>query len=150
MRIRSAPAKRWPGPRRAVDGDRAATFQYCGPGPRSTKQTPSAQGHLPRYLPPRPTQPRSLTRSETSPLTLRREISPAAGDITLGRAADAYLATLRGAEQENTRCAYGRVLRRMTAEFGSGTAPEEISAELLASWFGGQWGERAPSTWGGT
>ena len=76
-----------------------------------------------------------------------RRIAPAAGDITLGRAADAYLATLRGAEQENTRRAYGRVLRRMTAEFGSGTAPEEIGAELLAAWFGGQWGERAPSTW---
>ena len=66
-----------------------------------------------------------------------RRLGPAAGDITLGRAADAYLATLRGAEQENTRRTYGRVLRRMTAEFGSGTAPEEIGAELLAAWFGG-------------
>ena len=76
-----------------------------------------------------------------------RRLGPAAGDITLGQAADAYLATLRGAEQENTRRTYGRVLRRMTAEFGSGTAPEEIGAELLAAWFGGQWGDRAPSTW---
>jgi len=38
----------------SAGGGRAATFQHCGPGPRSTKQTPSAQGHPPRYLPPGP------------------------------------------------------------------------------------------------
>jgi integrase len=75
-----------------------------------------------------------------------RPLAPA-GDITLGRAADAYLATLRGAEQENTRRVYGRVLHRMIAEFGGGTAPDEIGVELLTTWFGEQWGERAPSTW---
>ena len=75
-----------------------------------------------------------------------RRLAPA-GDITLGRAADAYLATLRGAERENTRRVYGRVLHRMIAEFGSGTAPDEIGAELLTTWFGEQWGKRAPSTW---
>jgi integrase len=74
-------------------------------------------------------------------------IPPAAGDITLGGAAAAYLATLSGAEQESTRRTYSRILRRMTAEFGSGTAPGEIGEEMLADWFGSQWGERAPSTW---
>jgi hypothetical protein len=32
-----------------------------------------------------------------------RRIASAAGDVTLGRAADAYLATLRGAEHASTR-----------------------------------------------
>jgi integrase/recombinase XerC/integrase/recombinase XerD len=70
-----------------------------------------------------------------------------AGDITLGRAIDAYLATLAGAEQQNTRRAYSGVLRRMAAEFGTGTVPDEVSAERFAAWFGQQWGERSPSTW---
>jgi integrase len=70
-----------------------------------------------------------------------------AEDVTLGRAADAYLATLRAAEQGNTRRVYGRILRRAAAEFGSGTPLDEISAERFAEWFGAQWGERAPSTW---
>src|SRR5216683_581599 len=52
-----------------------------------------------------------------------------ADEMTLGRAIDAYLATLRGAEQANTCRAYGQVLRRLAAEFGR------------------EWGERAPSTW---
>jgi len=77
--------------------------------------------------------------------TVRRFTS--AGDITLGRAADAYLATLRGAEQANTRRVYGRILRALAAEFGSDTAPDKISAEQLAAWFSGQWADRAPSTW---
>jgi integrase len=77
--------------------------------------------------------------------TVRRP-GPAAG-VTLGQAADAYLATLRGAEQASTRRVYGRILRNIAAEFGRGTAPEEISAERLAEWFGQRWGERAPSTW---
>jgi integrase len=70
-----------------------------------------------------------------------------AGETTLGRAADAYLATLRGAEQENTRRVYGRILRRVVAEFGSEITPDEIDAERFAAWFGAQWGDRAPSTW---
>ena len=50
-------------------------------------------------------------------------LSPAVDDITLGHAVDAYLATLRGAEQAGTRRVYGRVLRRAVAEFGAETAP---------------------------
>jgi integrase len=76
-----------------------------------------------------------------------RRIIPAAGDITLGRAVDAYLATLRGAEQASTRRVYGRILRRLAAEFGSETPPYEISGEQFAAWFGQQWNRRAPSTW---
>jgi hypothetical protein len=45
-----------------------------------------------------------------------------AGEMTLGRAADAYLASLGGAEQSNTRRACGEVLRRMAAEFGDDPA----------------------------
>ena len=38
-----------------------------------------------------------------------RRITPAAGDVALGQAADSYLATLRGAEQASTRRTYGRI-----------------------------------------
>jgi integrase len=75
-----------------------------------------------------------------------RRLAPAAG-VTLGRAVGAYLATLRGAEQASTRRTYGRILRWVVAEFGAETAPDEISAERFAEWFGQQWGRRAPSTW---
>ncbi len=68
-------------------------------------------------------------------------------EMTLGHAIDAYLATLRGMEQANTRRAYGQVLRRLAAEFGRETAPDSIAAERFAAWFGQQWGERTPSTW---
>ena len=73
-------------------------------------------------------------------------LASAAGDITLGRAVDAYLATLSGSEQASTRRTYGRVLRWIVTEFGSDTAPD-IDAERFAGWFGAQWGDRAPSTW---
>jgi integrase/recombinase XerC/integrase/recombinase XerD len=74
-------------------------------------------------------------------------LGQAAGDVTLGQAADAYLATLRGAEQASTRRTYGRILRRIVAEFGTDTTPDEISAERFAAWFGQQWAARSPSTW---
>jgi integrase len=77
--------------------------------------------------------------------TVRPIARPAAG-ITLVRAAEAYLATLGGAEQEGTRRVYGRILRRVVAGFGAETAPD-ISAERLAAWFGAQWGDRKPATW---
>jgi len=73
-------------------------------------------------------------------------LSAAAGDITLGRAVEAYLATLSGSEQASTRRAYGRVLRWIVTEFGADTAPD-IDAERFAAWFGARWGDRAPSTW---
>src|SRR5260370_23000282 len=76
-----------------------------------------------------------------------RRLSRAADQMTLGHAVDAYLATLRGAEQANTRRVYGRILARVAVEFGGGTALDEISAERFADWFGQQWGARAPSTW---
>ena len=76
-----------------------------------------------------------------------RRIAPAAGDVTLGQAADAYLTTLRGAEQASTRRVYGRILRTVAAEFGEDTALDELDPERFAAWFGQEWGERAPSTW---
>src|SRR6266700_4647043 len=76
-----------------------------------------------------------------------RRLAAAAGDVTLGQAAEAYLATLGGAEQASTRRTYGRILRRVAAEFGPETAPGEIDAERFAEWFGSQWAGRAPSTW---
>jgi len=75
-----------------------------------------------------------------------RRLSPAADGVTLGRAADAYLATLSGAEQASTRRTYGRVLRWIVTEFGSESAPD-IDAERFAGWFGSRWGDRSPSTW---
>ena len=54
-----------------------------------------------------------------------RRLAPAAGDVTLGQAADAYLATLRGAEHASTRRTYGRILRWLVTEVGSDAAPDE-------------------------
>ena len=75
-----------------------------------------------------------------------RHLPRAADDVTLGRAIDAYLATLSGAEQASTRRTYGRVLRWMAAEFGSESGPD-IDAGRFAAWFGAKWADRAPSTW---
>jgi len=63
-----------------------------------------------------------------------RRLAPAAGDVTLGPAAEAYLATLGGAEQASTRRTYGRILRRVVAEFGAQTAPDQVDAERFAEW----------------
>jgi integrase/recombinase XerC/integrase/recombinase XerD len=71
---------------------------------------------------------------------------PATGDITLGQVADAYLATLRGAEHASTRRTYGRILRWIVTEFGSDAAPD-IDPERFAAWFTAQWADRSPSTW---
>lgn len=76
-----------------------------------------------------------------------RRIAPAAGDLTLGQAVDAYLVTFRGAKQTSTRRTYGRILRRVVTEFGTETAPDEVDAARFAEWFGAQWAGRAPSTW---
>ena len=76
-----------------------------------------------------------------------RRLTPAAGDVTLGQATEAYLGTLGGAEQASTRRTYGRILRQVVAEFGAETAPDEVDAERFAAWFGSQWADRAPSTW---
>jgi len=75
-----------------------------------------------------------------------RRIAPAAGGVTLGQAADAYLATLRGAEHASTRRTYGRILRWIVTEFGSDTAPD-IDPERFTAWFTAQWASRAPSAW---
>ncbi len=61
--------------------------------------------------------------------------------------ADAYLATLLGAEHASTRRTYGRILRRVVAEFGAETLLDELGAERFAEWFGSQWADRSPSTW---
>ena len=71
---------------------------------------------------------------------------PGADDVTLGQAADAYLATLHGAEQASTRRTYGRILRRVVTEFGSDAAPD-IDPEQFAAGVTAQWAGRAPSTW---
>jgi hypothetical protein len=65
-----------------------------------------------------------------------RRLAPAAGDVTLGQAADASLATLHGADQVSTRRTYGRILRRVVTEFGSDAAPD-IDPERFAAWFTG-------------
>src|SRR5712671_6643683 len=55
-----------------------------------------------------------------------RRLAAAAGDVTLGQVADAYLATLRGAEQASTRRTYGRVVHRPVG------APGTVDVERLA------------------
>jgi integrase len=75
-----------------------------------------------------------------------RRIAPATGDIILGQAADAYLATLNGAEHASTRRTYGRILRWIVTEFGGDAAPD-IDPERFAAWFTAQWADRTPSTW---
>ena len=74
-------------------------------------------------------------------------LSAAAGDITLGRAVDAYLATLSGSEQASTRRTYGRVLRWIDDRVRQRHRAGRRRAERFAAWFGAQWGDRAPSTW---
>ena len=54
-----------------------------------------------------------------------RRITAAAGAVTLGQAADAYLATLNAAEHANTRRVYGRILARVAAEFGGRRASSD-------------------------
>ena len=61
-------------------------------------------------------------------------LAPAAGDATLGQAAEVYLGTLGGAEQASTCRTYGRILRRVVAEFGAQTAPDQVDAERFAEW----------------
>jgi integrase len=75
-----------------------------------------------------------------------RRLTAAAGDITLGQAAEAYLATVGGAEQASTRRTYGRILRWVVTEFGSAAAPD-IDPERFAAWFTARWAGRSPSTW---
>ena len=67
--------------------------------------------------------------------------------MQLCHAADAYLATLGGAEQAATRRAYGKVLRRVVEHFGPDTDLTAIGAEPFAEWFRSQWEDSAPSTW---
>jgi integrase len=68
-------------------------------------------------------------------------------ETTLGAATTAYLATLAGSEQENTRRAYGGTLRRLGREFGTAVPVGDLDAEALAAWFTATWQDRAPSTW---
>lgn len=70
-----------------------------------------------------------------------------ASQTTLGAANAAFLATLAGAEQQNTKRAYGNVLRRLAREFGIESAVADLDAEALAAWFTATWAERSPSTW---
>jgi integrase len=72
---------------------------------------------------------------------------PAARDITLGGAAAAYLATLAGPEQANTRRAYSGALRLLGQRYGTDCPVAAITADSLAQWFTETWGARAPGTW---
>ena len=69
--------------------------------------------------------------------------------MQLCHAADAYLATLGGAEQTATHRAYGKVLRRVVEHFGPDTDLSAVDAESFAEWFRSQWQDSAPSTWNG-
>ena len=67
--------------------------------------------------------------------------------MQLCHAADAYLATLGGAEQAATRRQYGKVLSRVVAHFGPDADLTTITPESFAEWFRGEWQGSAPSTW---
>jgi integrase len=67
--------------------------------------------------------------------------------MQLCHAADAYLATLGGAEQAATRRQYGKVLSRVVAHFGPDADLGTVDAESFAEWFRSKWQDSAPSTW---
>src|SRR5258708_724525 len=73
-------------------------------------------------------------------------LSTAAEAVTLGKAAAAFLATLLP-EGGNTRLAYGKILRRVVAEFGADADPAGLDPDVFATWFTGQWKDRRPATW---
>src|SRR5258708_38380559 len=75
-------------------------------------------------------------------------LSTAAEAVTLGRAAGAFLATLLP-EGGNTRLAYGKILRRVAAEFGEDADPAGREPDVFAAWFPGPWKDRRPATWNG-
>lgn len=66
----------------------------------------------------------------------------------LRKAIEAYLTiALAGREHDNTRRAFGGILRRLAERFGDTAPVSGIDPDELAAWFTGQWGERAPATW---
>jgi integrase len=67
--------------------------------------------------------------------------------MQLCHAADAYLATLGGAEQTATRRQYGKVLARVVAHFGPDADLSAVEVDDFAVWFRSQWEDSAPSTW---
>jgi integrase len=76
-----------------------------------------------------------------------RQLGTAGGQVTLGAAAEAYLATLGRREQANTFRAYSRRLRGAVAEFGSTASLGQIDPDTFAPWFTKQWGDRSAATW---
>ena len=89
----------------------------------------------------------TITSDSVRAMGTVRRLTAAVDDVTLGQAADTYLATLRGAEQASTRRTYSRILRWVVAEFGTESGPGEVDPERFAEWFTARWADRAPSTW---
>jgi integrase/recombinase XerC/integrase/recombinase XerD len=76
------------------------------------------------------------------------------GSPPLAAASAAYLATLAGPEQRNTRRAYASTLRALAAEFAPPGTPfavagldDEDNVERLAAWFNGRWAGLAAATY---
>jgi integrase/recombinase XerC/integrase/recombinase XerD len=67
--------------------------------------------------------------------------------VTVGAAADAYLATLAGPESAGTRRVYSGVLRQLTAEYGTDADVAELWPDAVAEWFASRWGQRSPARW---
>ena len=78
--------------------------------------------------------------------TISRLQAGSAG-VTLGGAADAYLATLRHDESAGTARVYGIPLRELAARFGEDSDPGQVDPAAVAEWFTGRWGERSPARW---
>jgi|SRR5580704_3154651 integrase len=72
-----------------------------------------------------------------------------AGEVTLGAAVAAYLATLGAPEARGTKRVYGGILRALRARFGEDAGLGALDPDAIAAWFGEQWGERSPARWNG-
>jgi integrase len=70
-----------------------------------------------------------------------------AGDVTLGHAVGAYLATLDHPETASTRRVYGNTYRALLAGFGEDADTGDLSPAALGAWFTSRWAAARPATW---
>ena len=72
---------------------------------------------------------------------------PGHGDMMLGGAVEAFLATLDHPENQGTQRVYASTLRALRAGLGDSTATAALEPRQVAAWFTRQWGQAAPATW---
>jgi integrase len=69
-------------------------------------------------------------------------------EITLTRAAEAYLTTLDHPEKRGTRRTYGATFTALTAELGADTPLAGVGPAELRAAFARRWADAKPATWG--